>query len=85
MVLSFSTCHRIVSPLKHPPTFLHDQGTLTGDFSNFTPTYNSSDPDCWWTYHQCTTPKTSGLEADVANVSEVCGMFYFLSFVLTTL
>ncbi|KAJ6629858.1 carbohydrate esterase family 4 protein [Mycena sp. CBHHK59/15] len=46
------------------------KGTLTGDFSNFTPTYSSSDPDCWWTYHQCVTPKLSGLSNDIANVPE---------------
>jgi hypothetical protein len=47
------------------------QGTLTGDFSNFTPSYPPSDPDCWWTYHQCVNPKLSGLSADVASVPEV--------------
>ncbi|KAJ7142949.1 hypothetical protein C8R44DRAFT_603060 [Mycena epipterygia] len=46
------------------------KGTLKGDFSNFTPTYDSSDPDCWWTYDQCTTPKLSELASDVANVPE---------------
>ncbi|KAF7369779.1 Carbohydrate esterase family 4 protein [Mycena venus] len=46
------------------------KGTMAGDFSNFTPTYSSTDPDCWWTYHQCTTPKLSGLSPDVASVPE---------------
>ncbi|KAJ6602833.1 carbohydrate esterase family 4 protein [Mycena vulgaris] len=46
------------------------KGTLAGDFSSFTPTYNTSDPDCWWTYHQCVTPKLSGLDKDVASVPE---------------
>jgi hypothetical protein len=46
--------------------------SLTGDFSNFTPTYPSSDPDCWWTYDQCTTPKLAGLPPDLAVVPEVC-------------
>lgn len=45
-------------------------GSLTGDFSNFTPTYPSSDPDCWWTYDQCTTPKLAGLPPDLAAVPE---------------
>ncbi|KAJ3792283.1 hypothetical protein GGU11DRAFT_750248 [Lentinula aff. detonsa] len=27
--------------------------------------YPSSDPDCWWTYGQCTTPKLAGLPPDV--------------------
>ncbi|KAJ7113052.1 carbohydrate esterase family 4 protein [Mycena epipterygia] len=44
------------------------KGTLTGDFSNFA--YDASDPDCWWTYSQCLTPKLSGLTADVASVPE---------------
>ncbi|OAX33219.1 glycoside hydrolase/deacetylase [Rhizopogon vinicolor AM-OR11-026] len=44
--------------------------SLEGDFSNFTPTYPSSDPDCWWTYDQCTTPKLAGLPPDLAAVPE---------------
>ncbi|KAG2337120.1 carbohydrate esterase family 4 protein [Suillus weaverae] len=44
--------------------------SLTGDFSNFTPTYPSSDPDCWWTYDQCTTPKLAGLPPDLSVVPE---------------
>ncbi|KAJ7734491.1 carbohydrate esterase family 4 protein [Mycena maculata] len=47
------------------------KGTMAGDFSNFTPTYPATDPDCWWTYHQCTTPSAaSGLSPDVASVPE---------------
>ncbi|KAJ6524169.1 carbohydrate esterase family 4 protein [Mycena capillaripes] len=46
------------------------KGTMAGDFSNFTPTYPATDPDCWWSYHQCTTPKLSGLSPDVASVPE---------------
>ncbi|KAJ7807594.1 carbohydrate esterase family 4 protein [Mycena olivaceomarginata] len=46
------------------------KGTLSGDFSNFTPSYPPSDPDCWWTYHQCVNPKLNGLSADVASVPE---------------
>jgi hypothetical protein len=44
---------------------------MAGDFSNFTPTYPTTDPDCWWTYHQCVTPKVGNLSADVASVPEV--------------
>ncbi|KAI6165096.1 carbohydrate esterase family 4 protein [Pisolithus thermaeus] len=40
----------------------------TGNFTGFN--YSSSDPDCWWTYHQCTTPKYPGLQPDVAGVPE---------------
>jgi hypothetical protein len=46
-------------------------GTILGNFSNFTPTYSYTDPDCWWTYHQCVTPKLAGLPEDVAGVPEV--------------
>ncbi|KAJ7479709.1 carbohydrate esterase family 4 protein [Mycena latifolia] len=46
------------------------KGTLAGDFSSFTPTYSASDPDCWWTYDKCVTPKLSGLDADIASVPE---------------
>ncbi|KAJ7875239.1 hypothetical protein B0H13DRAFT_1723203 [Mycena leptocephala] len=46
------------------------KGTMAGDFSNFTPTYPATDPDCWWTYHQCVTPKVGNLSADVASVPE---------------
>ncbi|KAJ7444785.1 carbohydrate esterase family 4 protein [Mycena galericulata] len=44
------------------------RGTLTGDFSSVA--YSDSDPDCWWTYSNCVTPKLSGLEPDVASVPE---------------
>lgn len=46
------------------------QGTITGDFSNFTSTYSQSDSD-WWTYHQCVTPKLPGLLPDIINIPEV--------------
>lgn len=32
--------------------------------------YSATDPDCWWSYHQCTTPKAQGVPADVAFVPE---------------
>ncbi|KAI6144199.1 carbohydrate esterase family 4 protein [Pisolithus tinctorius] len=40
----------------------------TGNFTGFT--YSASDPDCWWTYDKCTTPKYSGLQPDIAGVPE---------------
>lgn len=52
------------------PTTIQPKGTINGDFSNFTPTYSTSDPDCWWSYDQCVTPKLSGLPADIFNVAE---------------
>ncbi|KIJ67375.1 carbohydrate esterase family 4 protein [Hydnomerulius pinastri MD-312] len=42
--------------------------SLEGNFTNFT--YAANDPDCWWTYDQCTTPKLSGLPPDLAGVPE---------------
>ncbi|KAJ7897423.1 carbohydrate esterase family 4 protein [Mycena leptocephala] len=32
--------------------------------------YSPTDPDCWWTFGQCTTPKTPGVKADIASVPE---------------
>ncbi|KAF8126432.1 hypothetical protein K438DRAFT_1890612 [Mycena galopus ATCC 62051] len=32
--------------------------------------YPSTDPDCWWTANQCTTPKAAGVNPDIANVPE---------------
>ncbi|KAJ8595104.1 carbohydrate esterase family 4 protein [Rhizopogon salebrosus TDB-379] len=37
--------------------------SISGDFSNFS--YPSTDPDCWWTYDKCTTPKLAGLPPDL--------------------
>ncbi|KAG7095987.1 hypothetical protein E1B28_006670 [Marasmius oreades] len=42
----------------------------SGDFSSTLKTYSTSDPDCWWTSHQCTTPKHPGIPADIATVPE---------------
>jgi hypothetical protein len=58
------------------PTNIPVKGTVTGDFSNFTPTYSSSDPDCWWTYDKCDTPKLSGLPSDIINVPEPLTLGY---------
>lgn len=51
------------------PTNIAPRGTVQGDFSGVN--YNSSDPDCWWTYEQCTTPKLAGLVPDITGVPEV--------------
>ncbi|KAF7344425.1 Carbohydrate esterase family 4 protein [Mycena sanguinolenta] len=45
------------------------KGTL-GVPDNTINTYPSSDPDCWWTESQCTTPKTAGVNPDIASVPE---------------
>ncbi|KAN0137536.1 glycoside hydrolase/deacetylase [Lactarius tabidus] len=51
------------------------KGQLNG--STINETYNAAaDPDCWWTATQCTTPKVSGLSADVFNVPEPKTMGY---------
>ncbi|KAF8968143.1 carbohydrate esterase family 4 protein [Flammula alnicola] len=44
------------------------KGTLQGNFSGVN--YLPGDPDCWWTYSKCTTPKASGLPADIAAMPE---------------
>jgi len=44
------------------------KGGTDGNFSNVT--YTASDPDCWWTYDKCVTPKLAGLPVDVYNVPE---------------
>ncbi|KAK2465010.1 hypothetical protein APHAL10511_003086 [Amanita phalloides] len=46
------------------------KGTIDGDFSHIFPTYPKNDPDCWWTYGQCTTPKLQSLPPDVFAVPE---------------
>ncbi|KIK04456.1 carbohydrate esterase family 4 protein [Laccaria amethystina LaAM-08-1] len=50
------------------PTNIQPKGTITGNFTNVT--YNATDTDCWWTYHQCVTPKLAGLPMDIASVPE---------------
>ncbi|KAH7907725.1 hypothetical protein BJ138DRAFT_1159419 [Hygrophoropsis aurantiaca] len=42
--------------------------SLSGDFSGYN--YPDSDPDCWWTYAKCTTPKLAGLSSDVTSLPE---------------
>lgn len=58
------------------PTNIQVKGTVAGDFSNFTPSYSPSDPDCWWTYDKCDTPKLSGLPSDIINVPEPLSLGY---------
>ncbi|KAF7979715.1 hypothetical protein HWV62_41064 [Athelia sp. TMB] len=50
------------------PTDIAPRGTVQGDFSGVN--YPSNDPDCWWTYEQCTTPKLAGLAPDITGVPE---------------
>jgi len=58
------------------PTNIPVKGTVTGNFSTFTPTYSPSDPDCWWTYDKCVTPKLAGLQPDVSNSPEPLSLGY---------
>ncbi|GAA5885829.1 hypothetical protein JCM5296_000157 [Sporobolomyces johnsonii] len=44
------------------------RGTRAGDFAGVV--YNSSDPDCWWSWDKCTTPKLPGLEPDTIKCDE---------------
>ncbi|EEB90920.1 hypothetical protein MPER_10810, partial [Moniliophthora perniciosa FA553] len=38
--------------------------------------YDPSDPDCWWTYNGCTTPKREGVPPDVTMVPEPSTLGY---------
>jgi hypothetical protein len=58
------------------PTNIPTKGTIKGDFTNFTPTYSASDPDCWWTYDKCDTPKLAGLDPDIISVPEPMSLGY---------
>ncbi|KAK7470316.1 hypothetical protein VKT23_001747 [Stygiomarasmius scandens] len=58
------------------PTDIAVKGTITGDFSNTTSNYSHSDPDCWWSFDQCVTPKLAGLPMDIAGVPEPMTMGY---------
>jgi len=50
------------------PTNISARGTPAGSESGVH--YPDSDPDCWWTYSTCTTPKYPGLPNDIINVPE---------------
>ena len=59
----------IQSQIPNIPPNGYQPASLEGNWTNFT--YPASDPDCWWTYGQCTTPKLAGLPPDLAAVPEV--------------
>lgn len=50
------------------PTNITARGTPAGSEAGVK--YSDSDPDCWWTYSGCTTPKYPGLPDDIINVPE---------------
>ncbi|KAF7982983.1 hypothetical protein HWV62_24584 [Athelia sp. TMB] len=58
------------------PTTIPVKGTIGGDFSSFTPTYSPSDPDCWWTYDKCDTPKLPSLKPDITSTPEPLSLGY---------
>lgn len=57
---------------KFGPTIpnIQPKGTPTGDFNATTPNYPRTDPDCWWSFSRCTTPKLNGLAVDVSSCPE---------------
>ncbi|KAF5338173.1 hypothetical protein D9758_014706 [Tetrapyrgos nigripes] len=44
--------------------------------STSTSGYSASDPDCWWTYSQCTEPKLGGLQPDITAPPEPSTLGY---------
>ena len=52
------------------PTGIKQKGTANGDFSAFTPTYDRSDPDCWWTFNGCVHPKHDKIPVDTYTCPE---------------
>ncbi|PWN41028.1 glycoside hydrolase/deacetylase [Ceraceosorus guamensis] len=52
------------------PADIKPKGTPNGDFSSFTPTYDHSDPDCWWTFDNCVKPKHPKIPVDVYQCPE---------------
>jgi len=57
------------------PTNIQPKGTMDGNITGVT--YDAAnDPDCWWTVHQCTTPKLAGLQPDISSVPEPKTMGY---------
>ncbi|EJT97057.1 carbohydrate esterase family 4 protein [Dacryopinax primogenitus] len=43
-------------------------GAPTGNWTGVT--YSSADPDCWWSWNECTMPKVSFLQPDIISVPE---------------
>ena len=50
-----------------PPKGTQPQ-SLEGNFTGYS--YPASDPDCWWTFDKCTTPKLSSLPPDMTGAPE---------------
>ncbi|KAJ6562532.1 hypothetical protein B0H19DRAFT_1144879 [Mycena capillaripes] len=54
-----------------PPT-----GTAGVFANNSLSSYSATDPNCWWTFGQCVTPKLAGLKPDIASVPEPRSLGY---------
>lgn len=52
------------------PTGITPKGQVNGNFTAFTPTYPRTDPDCWWTFNGCDTPKHPNLPNDLISCPE---------------
>ncbi|SPO25779.1 related to Chitin deacetylase precursor [Ustilago trichophora] len=52
------------------PAGITPKGKVNGDFTSFTPTYPHTDPDCWWTYSGCDTPKHANIPNDLVQCPE---------------
>ncbi|KAI0056293.1 chitin deacetylase [Artomyces pyxidatus] len=52
------------------PTNIEPKGLPNGSTIGVTNYNDTTDPDCWWTIHQCTTPKLAGLPNDISVVPE---------------
>ncbi|CAD6576182.1 MAG: hypothetical protein CYPHOPRED_005939 [Cyphobasidiales sp. Tagirdzhanova-0007] len=50
------------------PNQITPKGTPEGDFSGVN--YNGTDPDCWWTWSKCDTPKQPGIPNDIFTCPE---------------
>ncbi|KAJ7255847.1 hypothetical protein B0H12DRAFT_1113064 [Mycena haematopus] len=46
------------------------KGTNGNPDTSVTASYSPTDPDCWWSYSLCTTPKLAGLNPDIDLVPE---------------
>ncbi|GAA5890788.1 hypothetical protein JCM6882_000664 [Rhodosporidiobolus microsporus] len=53
------------------------RGDRAGDFTGVVYDGNA-DPDCWWSYNKCTTPKLKGLPKDVTRCNEPLSWGYTL-------
>jgi peptidoglycan/xylan/chitin deacetylase (PgdA/CDA1 family) len=48
------------------PANVQQKGTGgKGNFTGVTSSYSNSDPDCWWSYSNCVTPKHTGIPDDI--------------------